>query len=243
MGYYGRGFKPYKSAAEERAQIEKGRAKLMKKNKDIQPVIIAGTKIAKNWWGLAWNKNLESYADYSNRISRGKKYVRYGAVLDLKIERGKVSALVQGSRAKPYEVLVEIDSLPKKKWEAILKDHKHSIESMEALAEGSFPKELEEVFFMKGEGLFPGPGGIHFMCSCPDSAYMCKHVAAVLYGVGARFDVDPLLLFTLRDIEIKDIIKKSVDQKMDDMLKNADKKSKREIRDGDLMKLFGLDGE
>lgn len=120
MGYYERRYKPYKTAAEEKAQIEMRKASLMKKNKDIEPVVIEGTKIAKNWWGAAWNKNLEGYADYSNRIGRGKKYVRYGAVLDLKIEKGSIEALVQGSRKKPYDVVVEIDPLPKKKWEAII---------------------------------------------------------------------------------------------------------------------------
>jgi len=212
----------------------------MKKNKDIEPVIIQGTKIAKNWWGIAWNRNLESYADYSNRIGRGKKYVRYGAVLDLKIAKGRIEALVQGSRKKPYDVVVEIDPLQKMKWEDILKLYSHKIESLEALAEGRFPKELEETFSMKGEGLFPGPDEIHFMCTCPDSAYMCKHIAAVLYGIGARFDVDPSLFFKLRDIEIKDLIRKSVEQRMDDMLKNVEKKSDREIADEDIIELFGL---
>ena len=240
MGYYRGKFKTYITAAEEKAKIEKKLASLMKKNKDIEPVIISGNKIAKNWWGIAWNNNLESYADYSNRIARGKKYVKYGAVLDLKITKGRVIALVQGSRKKPYEVVIGIDPLPLSKWKSILKLYSHKIDSLEALAEGEFPKELEETFALKGEGLFPGPDEIHFICSCPDSAYMCKHIAAVLYGIGARFDKDPTLFFMLRDIEIKDLIKKSVEQKMGDMLKNSEKATDREIKDKDIMELFNL---
>ena len=83
-------------------------AKLRKKNPDIKPVIIDG-KLAKSWWAQAWNRNLEGYADYSNRIGRGRSYVKSGAVLDLSIKPGEVCALVQGSRAKPYDVTVRID--------------------------------------------------------------------------------------------------------------------------------------
>ena len=94
MSYYSM-WPKYISVGEKRANAAKKLEKLRKKNKDISPIIIEGSKLVKTWWGKAWNENLESYADYSNRIGRGRSYVRHGAVLDLKIKAEKVTALVQ----------------------------------------------------------------------------------------------------------------------------------------------------
>ncbi len=236
----GRGFPKYESAEEKREKANKSLTKLKKKNSDIEPVIIEGRTLAKSWWGKAWNLNLESYADYENRISRGKSYVRSNMVLDLKITKGKVMAKVQGSRSKPYDVEVSIDSLKKDKWEHIIDLCNNRIDSLEQLIEGKFPKELEILFKEQKYGLFPSPKEIHFDCSCPDWASMCKHVAAVLYGIGSRFDLNPMLFFELRDIDSKELIRKSVEQKLDSMLKNAGKKSKREIDEKDISEIFGL---
>ena len=213
--------------------------KLRKKNPDIKPIIIDG-KLAKTWWGQAWNKNLEGYADYSNRIGRGRSYVRSGAVLDLSIAPGEVSALVQGSRAKPYDVIIRIKPLERKRWERITKQCSNKIGGLEQLASGKFPQEFMELFTTRGEGLFPSPKEIDFGCSCPDWASMCKHVAAVLYGIGARFDEDATLFFTLRDIEFSELLKKSVDEKMSSMLKNSEKKTSRTMMDVDTYELFGI---
>ncbi|MCL2122146.1 MAG: SWIM zinc finger family protein [Clostridiales bacterium] len=216
-------------------QIEK----LRKKNPDIQPVIVQG-KLANTWWAQAWNKNLESYADYSSRIVRGRAYVRSGNVVDLTLLAGEVRALVQGSKPKPYEVAIQIDPLPKVKWEAVVDRCSRRVGSLEELVSGQFPQELAELFTNKGEGLFPSPKEIQFRCSCPDWAYMCKHVAAVLYGVGVRLDSDPSLFFLLRDIDFADLIKKSVEEKMQSMLKNAGKVTPRVMEDADGFSLFGL---
>jgi len=138
MGYYG--FPRYESVAEKKAKASRSLAKMKKKNPDIEPVIIEGRTLAKNWWGKSWNINLESYADYSNRIERGKRYVRNNAVLDLKISKGKVIAKVQGSRVKPYDVEISIDALDNKKWEQVTELCNHRIDSLEQLIEGKFPK-------------------------------------------------------------------------------------------------------
>jgi uncharacterized Zn finger protein len=238
MGYYG--FPRYESVAEKKAKASRSLAKMKKKNPDIEPVIIEGRTLAKNWWGKSWNINLESYADYSNRIERGKRYVRNNAVLDLKISKGKVIAKVQGSRVKPYDVEISIDALDNKKWEQVTELCNHRIDSLEQLIEGKFPKELEILFTEKKYGMFPSPKEIHFACSCPDWAYMCKHVAATLYGIGARLDNDPMLFFTLRDIDGQMLIRKSMERKLESMLKNAGKKSKREIAAKDISDIFGL---
>lgn len=234
------GYPKYISAAEKQEKAAKSLAKLRKKNPDIEPIIIEGRTLAKSWWGKAWNLNLESYADYENRIDRGKSYVRNNMVLDLKITKGKVSAKVQGSRVKPYDVEILIDALDRDKWKHITSLCNNRIDSLEELLEGKFPKELEVLFKEKKYGLFPSPKEIHFDCSCPDWASMCKHVAAALYGIGTRLDADPMLFFELRDIDSKELVRKSVEQKLDSMLKNAGKKSKREIAEKDITEIFGL---
>lgn len=234
------GFPKYISAAEKKEKANKSIAKFKKKNPDIEPVIIEGRTLAKSWWGKAWNLNLESYADYENRINRGKSYVRNNMVLDLKITKGKVTAKVQGTRAKPYDVEILIDALSNEKWKQVTALCNNRIDSLEQLIEGKFPKELDVLFKEKKYGIFPSPKEIRFDCSCPDWASMCKHVAAALYGIGARLDSNPMLFFELRDIDSKELVRKSVEQKLDSMLKNADKKSKREIAEKDVSDIFGL---
>jgi uncharacterized Zn finger protein len=238
MSFYG--FPKYESVAEKKAKAIKALEKLKKKNPEIEPVIIEGRTLAKSWWGKAWNLNLESYADYGNRIARGKSYVRSNTVLDLKIYKGTVEAKVQGSSSKPYDVKINIDALSSTKWEQIIALCNHRIDSLEQLVEGKFPKELEVLFKERKYGMFPSPKEIHFDCSCPDWASMCKHVAAVLYGIGARLDLDPMLFFELRDLDGQELVRKSMERKLENMLKNAGKKSKREIADEDISDLFGL---
>lgn len=228
------------SVAQKKEKARKSLEQLKRTMPDIEPVVIEGTAIAKTWWGKAWNKNLESYADYSNRIGRGRSYVREGAVLHLKIDSGTINALVQGSTAKPYQVEIGIDPLNEKTWKQITVLCNRRIESLEQLVSGKFPKELENLFTTRQEGLFPAPKEIHFHCSCPDSARLCKHVAAVLYGVGARLDQNPMLLFSLRKMPVDELIKKSIADKMTSMLKNADKKSPRVIGDDQVHDLFGV---
>ncbi len=230
----------YQTVDERKAKADQAIKRLKKKNPDIEPVIIEGRKLAKNWWGKSWNKNLESYADFSNRIGRGRSYVRNRAVLDLKIYKGTIDALVQGSRKKPYDVTIEISTLSRDKWEQITTLCNNRVPSMETLIHGKFPVELKELFTDKKFGLFPSPDEITFECSCPDWAYMCKHVAAVLYGIGSRLDNNPLLFFELRGVDGKALIKKTMDDKLKSMLKNASKKSHREIDEKDLSDIFGL---
>lgn len=238
MGYYG--FPEYESVAERKAKASKKLEKYKKKNPDIEPIIIEGRTLARSWWGKAWNLNLESYADFGNRIARGKSYVRSNTVLDLKIFKGRVAAKVQGSRSKPYEVEINIDTLDSKKWERVTALCNHRIDSLEQLIEGKFPKELEVLFTERKYGLFPSPKEIHFDCSCPDWASMCKHVAAALYGVGARLDMNPMLFFELRGLDGQELVKKSMERRLESMMKNAGKKSKREIAAKDISDIFGL---
>lgn len=242
MAYYS-GFPEYVTVAEKRQKAQKSVEKLRKKNPDICPVIIAGTKITKTWWGKSWNDNLESYSDFANRIGRGRSYVRHGAVLDLKITQGEIKALVQGSVSKPYQVTISIQPLSEKIWKGITKNCGGKIDSLQELMVGKFPKTLSEVFTAKGKGLFPASKEIKLQCSCPDGANMCKHVAAVLYGVGARLDDDPTLFFVLRDVKVDDLISEAISQKTETLLKKSKVKSRRIIEETDIADLFGIEME
>lgn len=210
------------------------------KGKQMEPVVVQkGKKIAVSWWGQAWCRNLERYADYESRLDRGKRYVRTGAVVDLKIRKGKVQARVQGRRKTPYKVEIRISPLSEERCQYAISQCEKKIENLERLLQGEFPAELKELF--AGEhGLFPSPKEISFSCSCPDWALMCKHVAAVLYGIGARFDENPLLFFTLRGIEVDRFIDVALENRIETMLKNADKSSERIISSDHWQELFGL---
>jgi uncharacterized Zn finger protein len=239
MSYY-YGYPPYVSVAQKRAKAAKKLATLRKKIPDIQPVVVEGRAIASSWWGKSWNRNLERYADYSNRIGRGRSYVQHGAVLDLRIESGEIRALVQGSQAQPYKVQVAIEALDKSAWERIRKAAGGQLDSLAELLAGKFPRSLQDLFFAEDEGLFPNPREIRFDCSCPDWASMCKHVAATLYGVGARLDEKPELFFALRQVEVDELITQVVKGTTKTLLKKAATKSARVLADADIGEVFGI---
>jgi uncharacterized Zn finger protein len=200
--YYG--FRPYVSVAERRRNAERETAKLAKKGKAIRPVRIDGRTIAHTFWGKAWCDNLESYMDYENRLPRGRTYVRNGSVVHLDIRAGEIEALVSGSEL--YRVNITIASAATKKWKALCGECAGGIGSLVELLQGRFSDHVMGVITRKETGLFPSPKEIELKCSCPDWATMCKHVAAVLYGVGARLDQSPELLFTLRSVNHEELI-------------------------------------
>ncbi len=201
MFYY---WKPYVPAAERRRQAERHIAKLKKKGETAAPVVLTGRAIARTFWGKAWCDNLERYSDYANRVPRGRTYVRNGSVIDLKIKEGEVQAQVMGSSL--YKTAVRVTAVPGKQWQSISADCAGSIDSLVELLQGRLSKAVMERICTPNTGLFPAPKEIKFSCSCPDWASMCKHVAAVLYGVGARLDEQPELIFTLRRVDAKDLV-------------------------------------
>lgn len=211
-----------------------------KRGKVYHPVVIEGRTIAQSWWGKAWCANIEQYADYASRIERGKRYVRTGAVVDLVIQKGKVSARVQGRRSAPYRIDINISPLKEADCEWIIEQCGSRIDSLEQLANGSFPEDLQDIFL--GErGLFPREREISFTCSCPDWAIMCKHVAAVLYGIGARLDENPFLFFELRGIDAERLIDIAIKDHVKVMLEHANLPlSDRVMDDSVIGTLFGL---
>jgi uncharacterized Zn finger protein len=197
-------WRPYVSAAERRRKAERHAAGLEKKGHRLSPVIASRGAIARTFWGKSWCSNLEAYSDYSNRLPRGRTYCRNGSVIDLKISAGAVTAQVMGSNL--YQIKMTISDVPKPQWHAIGRDCSGSIDSLVELLQGRLSQAVMERICRKGVGLFPSPKEIKFQCSCPDWAGMCKHVAAVFYGIGARLDAAPDLLFLMRNVDPKDLV-------------------------------------
>ena len=226
--YYDEEFPQYVSVAERRRQAEKE----AKKRGNTSPIVIEGSQIARTFWGKSWCRNLERYSDYANRLPRGRTYVRSGCVFDLQIRSGTVQALVSGSRV--YNVEINVAPIPKSRWKSVCDDCAGAIDSLVELLEGSFSKTTMERFCRQESGLFPMPSELKFHCSCPDSARMCKHIAAVLYGIGARLDEKPELLFTLRNVGPQGLIS-NAGRRM------AKPKTTRLLKTGNLSELFEID--
>jgi uncharacterized Zn finger protein len=204
-GYWG-SFPRYVSAGEKRARAAEAVARLTRRRKGPppSPVVVTGRKIASTFWGQAWCDNLESYADFAYRLDRGRSYVRHGAVVDLQIEATRVRSSVAGTRL--YAVEVTIRPLERSRWKALVAGCGDRIDSVVSLLDGRLPDAVLRLVTHRERGLFPAPRQIAMTCTCPDWAGMCKHVAATLYGVGARLDQRPDLLFLLRGVDHNDLV-------------------------------------
>ena len=234
MGFYG--WRPYVSVAQRRRKAASEMAKLKKKGHPLSPVTVEGRTIVKTFWGKAWCENLERYSDFENRLPRGRTYVRNGSVIDLQIGPGEIKALVSGSEI--YKVQVKVAPVAKARWQSLCKDCAGAIDSLIELLQGRLSKGVMERVCRQKTGLFPSPDEIHLSCSCPDWADMCKHVAAVLYGIGARLDQQPDLLFRLHDVDEKELIA-GAGQALP-LAKKAPA-AKKVLGGEDLSALFGLD--
>jgi uncharacterized Zn finger protein len=236
VAYYEWGWKPYVSVAERRRKAARELEKRKKSGAKISPVSIEGRTIARTFWGKSWCENLERYSDYANRLPRGRSYVRNGSVVDLQIKAGTIDALVSGSEL--YEVALKVTPVAKEKWKSICNDCAGGIDSLVELLQGRLSKGVMERICRQSEGLFPSPKEIRLACSCPDGAYMCKHVAAVMYGIGARFDHQPELLFRLRAVDEMELIANA--GKATPLTKQGPSAGKVLASD-DLSEMFGLD--
>ncbi len=205
--YYG--WRPYVPVHVRRRRAQAYAAKLAKKEKrELCPVMVDGRQIAHSFWGRAWCDNLERYSDFENRLPRGRTYVRNGSVIDVQIKTGQVHALVSGSEI--YKVKIQIKTLHSRIWERVKSDCANAIGSLIDLLQGRFDEGVMRRLTKPKQGMFPQPEEIKMSCSCPDWAVLCKHVAAVLYGIGARLDHDPELLFTLRGVDHLELIEQAV---------------------------------
>ncbi len=228
---------PYVSVGERRRRAAKEMERLAKKTgRAIQPVVIKGRAIATTFWGKAWCEHLEKFSDYANRLPRGRSYVRNGSVVHLEIDKGLVRAQVSGSSL--YTITIEIQPIAAKAWEAIKKRCAGEIHSLLDLLAGKLSDGVMEVVTDRDAGLFPKPKEIAMKCSCPDWAVMCKHVAAVLYGVGARLDEKPELLFLLRGVDQGELVSAGVVEAVTAAVEGG---RRRHLADTDLAEVFGID--
>ncbi len=229
-------YRPYVSAADRRQRATREVAKRKKKGLAVDPVTIEGRTIARSFWGKAWCDHLESYSDYANRLPRGRTYVRNGSVLHLAVGPGRIDALVQGSEL--YEVSVNVTPLARPRWKGVVDACSGKIDSLVELLRGKLSDGVMRVVTDRDKGLFPAPSQIRLECSCPDWAQMCKHVAAVLYGIGARLDERPELLFTLRKVDHLELLSAGP---MPGRAGLARRPDARAIAPSDLGSVFGIE--
>lgn len=222
------------SVHERRQKATREARRLAKGGRSVSPIAIDGRAIARSFWGKAWCKNLESYRDYENRLPRGRSYVRSGAVLDLNVAAGKITALVSGSAL--YEVAIAIKPLVPNHWSQIKTQCAGNVGSIIELLQGQLSERVMQVITHREDGLFPKPPEIQMECSCPDWATMCKHVAAVMYGVGARLDQQPELLFTLRNVDHAELIAQAAD-----LAVNRKAGGRKTLADDVLGDVFGIE--
>lgn len=226
----------YVPVAERKRKAAREASAIRKHGEALAPVVLSGRTIAQTFWGKAWCQNLERYSDYANRLPRGRTYVRNGSVIDLRITAGQVTALVSGSSL--YKVRAEVSALDSQRWQSICRDCAGAIDTLVELLQARFSQGIMERMCRHESGLFPAPKEIRFSCSCPDWASMCKHVAAVLYGIGARLDQQPELLFLLRKVDHAALIAAAgTELKLGDTAPSAAR-----VLDGpDLSALFGIE--
>jgi len=210
MAWYGSGgwdyYPPYVSVAEKKALGARALAPLLKKAKRAAEPVVAprGRRFTTTFWGQAWADNLARYADLANRLPRGRAYLRNGSVLDLVIRPGQVEAYVAGSEL--YRVTIGLTPLAKMRWRRMVTRCTGRIGSLVGLLRGELSDEVLAVLTDAREGLFPSPRELALDCSCPDGARLCKHIAAVLYGVSVRLDTRPELFFDLRQVDQAELI-------------------------------------
>lgn len=238
-GDYGR-WRPYVSVGQRRMEARREVEKLRKKGKQIEPVRIEGRTIARSFWGKGWCEHLESFGDYENRLPRGRTYARNGSVCHLGIKKGEVEAIVSGSEL--YNVEVKITPLKKTRWKQLKSRCTGKIGSLIELLQGRLSDEIMGTVTDRKDGLFPQPGEIKYSCDCPDWAGMCKHIAAVMYGIGARLDDRPELLFLLRGVDHEELI--SAQASSEALVGSGSRRRGRRVLTGKKLEdVFGVDLE
>lgn len=233
---WGWSWRPYVPVAQRRAQALAKMQKLRKKGLEVQPVRIEGRQIARTFWGQAWCEHLEKFSDFENRLPRGRTYVRNGSVCHLELRKGKIAAKVSGSEI--YDVEVTVKTVAGKKWHALKRNCAGQVGSLLELLQGKLSSQAMTLVTDRQKGLFPLPGEMGLKCSCPDWADMCKHVAAVLYGVGARLDEKPELLFLLRGVDHTELVSAKAAKAA---VSRAPQAGRRMLDEGRVAEVFGID--
>lgn len=193
------GRSPYIRHARPQKQFEQ----MKQKGLVAQPLVMVGRHIADSFWGKGWCRHLESCDDYVDYLSNGRSYLRSGSICHLEINQGRIEAFVYGKSL--YSVTITVDKLSSQKLSTIKSHFRSRICSASDLLQGKFDYDLMVLIRDRKNGIFPHPREIRIECDCPNREGMCKHLAAVLYGVGARLDSSPEMLFLLRGINLEEL--------------------------------------
>ena len=239
MAWYGDfgGWSEYVPVGKRIEAAKKHAAKRAKwAGRTAEPVQIKGRAIATTFWGKSWCRHLEHYSDFSNRLPRGRTYARNGSIADLLVTRGRIEAVVAGSEV--YDVAIAISPLAPEKWRAIRRDCATSIGSLIDLLTGRMADDVMRRLVRPDDGMFPTPRQINVKCSCPDGARLCKHLAAVLYGIGHRLDTRPELLFLLRGVDQQELVATATKESVSLAVRGD---AADALADDDLGAIFGID--
>jgi uncharacterized Zn finger protein len=226
------------SVADLQVKATKQLDKLKKQGKNPSPIEIAGRNIANSYLGKAWCENLEAYRDSRACIDRGRSYVRNGAVVDMQIKKNTVSALVVGGSL--YTVELEFEPIPETRWIKLIRECAGKT-SMIDLLQGQLPQEVAEILCQRPNGICPGTGELDFSCNCSDANWddVCKHVAAVMYGIGHLIDQDPELIFSLRGVAQQELVQKASTASLSQKLLPKEKRIAQDSISG----IFGIELE
>jgi len=240
MSWYSYSYDNYEDRAAAKARTKRKVDQRRKKGELLAPVVPkARTGLSTTFWGKAWNRNLEAYSDYSNRLPRGRTYLRQGAVMDLAIEQGEITSTVMGSDL--YEVRITIKPLLKNRWQSLKEACTGGIGSLVELLGGKLSDQILQQVTDPQQGLFPAPKEIVITCSCPDYAGLCKHAAATLYGVSCRLDDEPALFFKLRGVDASELIGTSAVDAVQALTAVDGASQDGVIGAADLSDVFGID--
>ena len=188
----------------QRARVVSEMNRLVASGVEVQPVELRGRTLARSFWGRRWCEHVESFSEYAARLAQGRACLRNGSVCHLSMESGGVDAMVIGSAL--HHVTIRVRRLEAAAWMAMRTACAGRVESVVELREGRVPDDVAEVVTDRGSGLFPQPGDIVASCDCGAGTTLCKHAAAVLWGIGSRLDERPELLFRLRGVDETDLI-------------------------------------
>ena len=225
------------TVAQRKEQIKQLIKELKAAGQDIEPITLNGKKIAKSFWGKAWCDNLDNIAEYFSRLKVARNYLRHGAVIDLKINKNEVSALVSGSDL--YLLKIIFQPLDKYQLAEFKEEINKNISSAIDLLNGNFSDEVMNVICDEDYGIFPTEKDLIINCNCPDYTDICKHVAAVMYAIGIKLDDNPEYFFSLRGVELKDCF--SINNLIDN--NNNEDITTKSLSIDDAMEMFDIDFE
>ena len=159
-------------------------------------------KFGITWWGNSWMNSLKD-TDFTNRIPRGKSYANTGKVYDIDIDDNSISAKVQGRYSDYYDTRISFRTFNESEKKIILDVINSSDVLLSSLLNHELPVELYDELTCKGIQVFPSSvDDFTSSCNCPDYAYICKHIAAVIHMMVHEVDKDPFEVFKLQGCDL-----------------------------------------